>query len=154
MLCICTLSIHSVMINVHDMITRGCLHRTVRRIPCAQYMNSGILNINYLCAKTLLMRPNRCVEISLWRRLTWHYAVLKISAAHWPVFLRSKPEPANVNVLCCYVDWAVDDWFTQRDNVAQKVHSVQWMYVWDEWWRGKKHLSCFEVRTDGNEYHQ
>jgi len=60
--CICTLSIKSVIIRVHDTISRGCLHRTVRKISCAPYTNSGILKINYLCSKALLMRPNWCGE--------------------------------------------------------------------------------------------
>jgi hypothetical protein len=62
---ICTLSIQDVIIRVHDIIARGLLHRTVYRTLCAQYMNTAILKINYLCFKAQRMRLNRCVEIKL-----------------------------------------------------------------------------------------
>jgi len=60
MFCICILSIQSVIIRVPDTISRGCRHRTVRKISCAPYTSSGILKIDYLSYKTLLMRTKRC----------------------------------------------------------------------------------------------
>ena len=65
MFCICTSSIQSVIIRVHDTSSRGCLHRTVRKISFAPYTNSGILKVNYFCSKALLMRLNWCGEKNL-----------------------------------------------------------------------------------------
>ena len=99
MLCICTSSIQSAIIRVHDMITRGCLHRTMLRIPCAQYTNSGILKINYLCYKALIMRPDRCVKEIYEDNLALR-GVEILEPLTGLFFLANMPQRATVSVLC------------------------------------------------------